>query len=84
MSAVFTNRLARHRPGDEQSEDNGDAKTLLIVAVSGDDVEEGVDNNEVEGSIRDVFVEAAVSVGPKVEFDDLFDEGRCSCIRYMQ
>jgi len=78
LSAVFTNRLARYKPGDDAAADSSaDEKTLLIIAVTGEDHADtddiDIDESEVESSIRDMFVECAVSVGARVEFDDLFE-----------
>lgn len=67
LSAVFTNRLARYKP--EEAEDES-AKTLLIVAVNGSG---DLDTGAIEESARLMFVEAAASVGAKVEFDALFE-----------
>lgn len=73
LSAVFTNRLARYKPSEaEDGAEAADAKTLLIIAISGDDSDD-VDESEVESSVRDMFVESAVSVGAKVDFDALFE-----------
>ena len=70
LSAVFTNRLARYKP--EEAEDES-AKTLLIVAVSAEDGSGDLDTDTIEESARLMFVEAAASVGAKVEFDALFE-----------
>ena len=69
LSAVFTNRLARYKP--EEAEDES-AKTLLVVAVSADGSGD-LDTDAIEESARLMFVEAAASVGAKVEFDALFE-----------
>jgi hypothetical protein len=70
LSAVFTNRLARYKP--EEAEDEPD-KTLLIVAVNAEDAGDDMDVDAIEESARLMFVEAAASVGAKVEFDALFE-----------
>ena len=70
LSAVFTNRLARYKP--EEAEDES-AKTLLIVAVSAEGGSGDLDTDTIEESARLMFVEAAASVGAKVEFDALFE-----------